>query len=58
MGLREGARGTTQECGSAVFLEEADEIRHHELKYDYAQASALSVDDSASFIAEVLESVT
>ena len=56
--MREGARGTTQECGSAVFLEEADEIRHHELKYDYAQASALSVDDSASFIADVLESVT
>lgn len=44
--------------GNAVFLEEAEEIRHHELKYDYAQASALSVDDSASFIADVLESVT
>lgn len=44
--------------GNSFFLEENDEIRHHQLKYDYAQASALSVDESASFIAEVLESVT
>lgn len=43
---------------NAVFLEEGEEIRQHELKYDYAQASALSVDDSREFIAEVLESVT
>jgi hypothetical protein len=43
---------------NAVFLEEAEEIRQHELRYDYAQAFALSVDDSASFIAEVLEAVT
>ena len=40
------------------FLEESDDIRQHELMYDYAQASALSVDDSRQFIAEVLESVS
>lgn len=43
---------------TTLFMEEADEVRQHELKYDYAQASALSVDDSSAFIAEVLESVT
>lgn len=43
---------------NTLFLEEREDIRQHELLYDYAQASALSVDDSREFIAEVLESVT
>ncbi|MBB6121608.1 hypothetical protein FHS13_003582 [Nocardiopsis algeriensis] len=43
---------------NTLFLEEDDDVRQHELLYDYAQASALSVDDSMAFIAEVLESVT
>ncbi|WP_338036511.1 helix-turn-helix domain-containing protein [Nocardiopsis alkaliphila] len=43
---------------NTLFLEEVDDVRQHELMYDYAQASALSVDDSRRFITEVLESVT
>ncbi|MFE9246429.1 helix-turn-helix domain-containing protein [Nocardiopsis sp. NPDC006938] len=43
---------------NTLFLEEDEDIRQHELMYDYAQASALSVDDSIAFIKEVLESVT
>lgn len=43
---------------NTLFLEEDDDIKQHELLYDYAQSAALSVDDSCEFIQGVLNSLT
>ncbi|WP_420087680.1 helix-turn-helix domain-containing protein [Nocardiopsis composta] len=41
-----------------LFLEEADPLRMYELQYGYVQSSALSVDDSRSFIQDRLNAIT